>query len=94
MSPDDPRHGSNKGYMVHYRAKEKACDPCRDAHTAYRRQSRPDVMRLNGICPLCLGPGRPMTTCQSCTLALSYFGRNIDTITRALNWLQADADPL
>lgn len=28
MSPDDPRHGTRKGYWAHRRAGEQACEPC------------------------------------------------------------------
>ena len=34
MSPDDPRHGTTAGYQAHRRAKESACDPCRQAQAA------------------------------------------------------------
>lgn len=37
MSPDDPRHGTNAGYLQHIFAKESACDPCREAHSEARR---------------------------------------------------------
>lgn len=37
MSPDDPRHGTNGGYLQHVFDKESACDPCRDAHNEARR---------------------------------------------------------
>lgn len=37
MSPDDPRHGTNGGYLQHIFAKEVACTPCREAHNAARR---------------------------------------------------------
>jgi len=29
MSPDDPRHGTRRGYYAHRRAGEPACDPCK-----------------------------------------------------------------
>ena len=37
MSPDDPRHGSNGGYLAHITARDQLCDPCREAHNAARR---------------------------------------------------------
>lgn len=37
MSPDDPRHGRNAGYLAHIFDKETACDPCKAAHAAYKR---------------------------------------------------------
>lgn len=30
------QHGTNYGYQLHYRAGEKACPECRDAHRVYR----------------------------------------------------------
>jgi hypothetical protein len=33
-------HGTNRGYDRHLRAREKPCDPCREAHNAYIRQWR------------------------------------------------------
>jgi hypothetical protein len=30
-------HGSNSGYVVHYRRGEKPCDPCIEAHRAYQK---------------------------------------------------------
>jgi hypothetical protein len=37
VNADDPRHGTNGGYLQHVFAKESACSPCRDAHSAARR---------------------------------------------------------
>lgn len=37
MSPDDPRHGTNAGYLQHVFAHETACQPCRLAHNEARR---------------------------------------------------------
>jgi hypothetical protein len=37
VSPDDPRHGTNGGYLQHVFDKESACTPCRDAHNEARR---------------------------------------------------------
>src|SRR5689334_17690297 len=31
MSPDDPHHGTVRGYNKHYRDNESPCDPCRAA---------------------------------------------------------------
>lgn len=33
-------HGTNRGYDRHLRARDKPCDPCREAHNAYIRQWR------------------------------------------------------
>lgn len=40
MTPDDPRHGTNAGYMAHMFAKNEPCRPCKDAHSAYQKQLR------------------------------------------------------
>lgn len=40
MTPDDPRHGTNGGYLEHIFAKESACTPCRDAHNTAHRNLR------------------------------------------------------
>lgn len=37
MNPDDPRHGTNAGHRAHFSADTAPCQPCRDAHAAYRR---------------------------------------------------------
>jgi len=36
-------HGTNAGYRVHWRAGEKACDACAEAHRAYSRTQKPTV---------------------------------------------------
>lgn len=38
MKPDDPRHGTNAGYIAHALTDRDYCQPCRDAHAEYRRQ--------------------------------------------------------
>lgn len=40
MSPDDPRHGTNAGYIAHAFARDTACEPCRTAAADYRRGLR------------------------------------------------------
>ena len=37
MTPDDPRHGTNAGAQEHVRTDTEVCQPCRDAHAAYKR---------------------------------------------------------
>lgn len=32
MTPDDPRHGQERGYFAHRKAGQKPCQPCIDAH--------------------------------------------------------------
>jgi hypothetical protein len=36
---NDPRHGTNAGYIQHCLQKIPSCAPCRAAHTAYRRNA-------------------------------------------------------
>lgn len=38
MNPNDPRHGSNKGYAAHIAAKVDPCPPCRRAHARVMQQ--------------------------------------------------------
>jgi len=40
MSPDDPRHGTNAGYVQHILTKVSPCAPCRTAHTLHKREVR------------------------------------------------------
>lgn len=40
MTPDDPRHGTNAGYVQHILQKIAPCDPCREAHTIHKREAR------------------------------------------------------
>ena len=47
MSPDDPRHGTRRGYYAHRRADQQACDDCRRA--AAGAQARYDYQRSQGI---------------------------------------------
>ncbi|RNL66274.1 hypothetical protein EFK50_01205 [Nocardioides marmoriginsengisoli] len=34
---DDPRHGTNAGYLRHVETDRNYCEPCREAHAIYRR---------------------------------------------------------
>lgn len=38
MQPDDPRHGTNAGYIAHVFSRVEPCDACRDAGAAYQRE--------------------------------------------------------
>lgn len=38
MLPDDPRHGTNAGYLAHRRSDKSACQPCRRAHVHYEKR--------------------------------------------------------
>jgi hypothetical protein len=38
VTPDDPRHGTNAGYIAHTVARVPPCDPCRAASAAYQRE--------------------------------------------------------
>lgn len=38
MTPDDPRHNTNAGYLAHHKEGEDACRPCRRAHKRYQQQ--------------------------------------------------------
>ena len=42
MSPDDPRHGTNAGYLAHRRTNEPACVPCRAGRARFERFRRYD----------------------------------------------------
>lgn len=43
MTPNDPRHGTNAGFLAHYRAKEPACEPCTKARARHNKRT---VVRL------------------------------------------------
>jgi hypothetical protein len=40
VSPDDPRHGTNAGYIAHALGDKNYCQPCRDAHVRKRKETR------------------------------------------------------
>lgn len=43
MSPNDPRHGTNAGYLAHFAGPQSdaaPCPACRSAHAEYRRRLR------------------------------------------------------
>lgn len=40
MTPDDPRHGTNRGWAAHRSAGEPACAPCRAGNAASQRRGR------------------------------------------------------
>ncbi len=43
MPRHETEHGTNRGYHWHYRRKEPACKPCREAHNVYvQRRRNPD----------------------------------------------------
>lgn len=46
MTPDDPRHGKNAGYLAHYADGETPCDPCRRGR--YRDQKHLRMARARG----------------------------------------------
>jgi hypothetical protein len=37
VNADDPRHGTNAGYIAHFTDSVPSCQPCREAHATYRR---------------------------------------------------------
>jgi hypothetical protein len=50
MSPDDPRHGSDAGYVAENRAKIPTCAACKEAHRRKNvmRQLRPHKVSVTG----------------------------------------------
>lgn len=40
MAPDDPRHGTNKGYQAHLDSDGDACEPCKAAHARANKELR------------------------------------------------------
>jgi hypothetical protein len=38
VNPEDPRHGTNAGYVAHAFSDRDYCQPCREAHAEYRRK--------------------------------------------------------
>ena len=50
MTPNDPRHGQNRGYYAHIAAGQEVCGPCREAAKRHRR--RRGKLRTMGV------PGR------------------------------------
>lgn len=56
MTPDDPRHGTNAGYLAHVESDRDYCQPCRDAHAEYQRlrwrrkyQMRTDALYVDAL---------------------------------------------
>lgn len=47
MTPEDPRHGTRRGYYAHRRAGQDACQPCRKA--AASAQARYDYLHSKGV---------------------------------------------
>lgn len=52
MTPDDPRHGRNAGYLAHWKEGEDACPPCLRAHKRNQqeflvRQARGEVRSVD-----------------------------------------------
>lgn len=45
MAPDDPRHGTNAGYLAHRRDDEIACADCRAARVYYEKRRIHDAHR-------------------------------------------------
>jgi DNA-directed RNA polymerase subunit RPC12/RpoP len=52
--------GTDRGFQRHLRAREPACDPCKDAHSAYMRDYRrrkglttSTLVALDIQCPSC-----------------------------------------
>lgn len=45
MTPDDPRHGTNRGYRAHRVANQPACDPCKKAAAAYQATLKWELMQ-------------------------------------------------
>lgn len=45
MRPDDPRHGTNAGYLAHMRSERRACEDCRRAHVRYEKRRKHDTHR-------------------------------------------------
>lgn len=43
--PNDPRHGTNAGFVAHQRAKVEACEPCRAGRIEARRRQRTPTPR-------------------------------------------------
>lgn len=43
MTPEDPRHGTNAGYLAHRRANEPACEDCRIGRARFERFRRYDA---------------------------------------------------
>lgn len=48
MSPDDPRHGTNAGYLRHTRTGVPSCAPCRAARGHYEKRRKYDAHTKGG----------------------------------------------
>lgn len=44
MTPDDPRHGTRRGFDVHRKAGQVACDACKRAAARYEQERQLDLM--------------------------------------------------
>ena len=48
MTPDDPRHGTNRGYRAHRVAGQTACDACKRAAAAYQAARKWEELQGKG----------------------------------------------
>jgi len=45
VTPDDPRHGTNAGYIAHAFTDRNYCEPCRAAHVRKRKETSLRILR-------------------------------------------------
>lgn len=79
MSPDDPRHGEERGYYTHLREKEQACESCTTAHRA--AQKRRQIAAMNGT-PSWVSPVGTRRRIR----ALAAIGWRMEDIAEALGY--------
>ena len=94
MDAHDPRHGSNAGYLAHYRSDKQPCADCKAARSAYirkRRQEKPRAPRY--ICASCLHQRarRSGGTCSTCIDEVTLTGGRwvLDPVRRIQVWESA-----
>lgn len=83
MSGDDPRHGTNAGYMAHRQAGQAACDACKAGRALYQRRRDYDTQL-----------GRPRTVpsrgAQRRVRALQRLGWSLRMIANEAGWNHAE----
>lgn len=82
MSPDDPRHGEERGYFAHHRDGEQACDPCITGHRI--AEKRRLLRRMNGV-PSWV----PALGSQRRIQALAAIGWRFADISEQVGWKRA-----
>ena len=84
MSPDDPRHGTPRGYSAHRRAGVPYCDACREAIRVYQHQRVVDQIIGRPRSVPAVGFRRRIEALQAIGWSLNEIGRRLGIDVRVL----------